>query len=533
MKKPPWNNTVLCVDDEPDVLAAYREILAAEKGVGADVHAMLSARRRRAGTGHVEDGKAPAAPAGYRVLTASSGEEAVALVRRELAEGRQVAVGFFDMLMPGGMDGQETIARIRAMDSQILCAVVTAYTDRNSSRIGELFQRQDDWLYFNKPFTMGELSQAALHLVSAWNQRRYEEALVSDMQMMHNGLLAILEFVHDMNRVSPLLLDLLLEGVLGHFLRLVDSEDGYIQLGCNPDHALLVGVGMFRDIDRDSARFSRQQEVVVQAIQRSETVISGNMAAIPLAIGTLVHGVLFVQQDGGPARDPRLLDMFVLQAVNMIENSMVYRELHRKNTELLQTVDKLRRTTGRLSRSERLRQEYEKLTYYDSLTGIPNRRYLKLRFREMIGRCAKKKVTLACLMIDVDHFKAINDRYGHPVGDRVLRQVGRILDRLTRTHEFVARYGGEEFTVLIEDIAPDDALAFAERIRRQMAENCVETDGRILAITVSIGIDVAVPTSSSTMAEIVGRSDRALYQAKNSGRNRCVLFGATGPEDKG
>ncbi len=161
MTRLPWNSTVLCVDDEPDVLAAYREILQKDNGVDNGLRHRLSARRRRTGRSverTEQDGAGGRDAPGYRVLTAASGEEAVEVVRQELAHGRQVAVGFFDMLMPGGIDGQETIARIRTLDSQILCAVVTAYTDRNTSRIGELFDRQDDWLYFNKPFTMGELS---------------------------------------------------------------------------------------------------------------------------------------------------------------------------------------------------------------------------------------------------------------------------------------------------------------------------------------------------------------------------------------
>ncbi|MFP7753232.1 diguanylate cyclase [Thermodesulfobacteriota bacterium B35] len=527
MTKLPWNRTVLCVDDEPDVLAAYREILQKGNGVDSALRHRLSARRRRTGrSGEMpgQDGAGGGDVRGYRVLTAASGEEAVELVRQEMAHGRQVAVGFFDMLMPGGIDGQETIARIRTLDSQILCAVVTAYTDRNTSRIGELFDRQDDWLYFNKPFTMGELSQATLHLVSAWNRRRHEEALISDMEMMQDGLLSILEFVHDMNRISPLLLDLLLRGVLGHFLRLVGSNNGYIQLGGDVDCSLRIGVGMFHDIGEDDDRFALQQDLADQALTRAETIIAGNMAAVPLCIGSFVQGVLFVQQEDALIREPKLLDMFVLHAVNMIENSMIYRELHKKNAELSRIIDELHRTTGQLSRSEQLRQEYEKLTYYDSLTGIPNRRYLEVQCREMIAHCHKQKTTLACLMIDVDHFKSINDRYGHLVGDQVLVQVGSNLNRLTRAHEFIARYGGEEFTVLLEGSTPENALAFGERIRRHMEQQVVEVEGSPVSLTVSIGIAVVHPAQTTSMAEIVGKSDRALYEAKNGGRNRCVLF---------
>lgn len=138
---------------------------------------MRPGRRRNLGEDEAEPERSSLLPDAdfFRVLTASSGEEAVDIVRHELNHGRQIAVGFFDMLMPGGIDGQETVARIRKLDKQILCAVVTAYTDCSTLHIGKIFNRQEDWLYFNKPFTIGELSQSALHLVSAWNRRRYEE----------------------------------------------------------------------------------------------------------------------------------------------------------------------------------------------------------------------------------------------------------------------------------------------------------------------------------------------------------------------
>ena len=86
------------------------------------------------------------------------------------------------MSMPGGIDGSETIKRILQLDNQMLCAVVTAYTDRSPDQLATLFKKQDDWLYFNKPFTIGELQQTAYHLVTAWNQRREMEALISNMK---------------------------------------------------------------------------------------------------------------------------------------------------------------------------------------------------------------------------------------------------------------------------------------------------------------------------------------------------------------
>ncbi|HIJ79205.1 MAG: diguanylate cyclase [Desulfobulbaceae bacterium] len=521
------NTTILCVDDEPGVLEAYRKILQNDRGEESDVKNRLSARRRRVSgekeselTGPDSCSEAPC----FNVLTASSGEEAVDIVRRELDLGRQIAVGFFDMLMPGGIDGQETIARIRELDNQILCAVVTAYTDRSTMQIGKVFDRQEDWLYFNKPFTMGELSQSALHLVSAWNRRRNEEALVSRLEMMQNSLMGILDFVHDLNKIPPMILDHLLEGTLCHFLRLLDAEDGFVRLNDGEQKATMIGAGRFKGISADKLiNMSSQWGLVEDAVMVRKPIVVEHMAAIPLQVGTLVQGVLFVQQEGPFLQDPKLLEMFASQAVNMIQNSQIYQELHSTNIYLSTTLDELQQTAGRLSRSEELREQYEKLTYYDVLTGLPNRRYLEVFFKQLLSRSFRQRNSMACLMMDLDHFKMINDSYGHPVGDRFLRELGGILNEYRRGHDFVCRYGGEEFTLLLENISAEDALIIGERIRRTVEAYTFNGDGQPVKATISMGIAVLKPTAVTTTAEIIEKADQALYEAKKKGRNCCVL----------
>lgn len=522
------NTTILCVDDEPGVLEAYQKILQQDSGEVSDVKSRLSARRRRSsGENDVEmvdqDLVSEEKPA-FRVLTASSGEEAVDIVRRELDCGRQIAVGFFDMLMPGGIDGQETIARIRALDNQILCAVVTAYTDRSTKQIGKVFDRQEDWLYFNKPFTIGELSQSALHLVSAWNQRRREESLVSRLEVMQESLLGILDFVHDLSKIPPLIVGHLLEGILSHFLKLLSASDGFIRLGDTPEGTTMIGAGQFKKITPDTlTAMAPQWGLVEDAVRMRKSIIIEHMAAIPLQIGAIVQGVLFVQQGRDFHQDPKLLEMFASQAVNMIQNSLTYQELHNANLQLSSTLDELQQTAGQLSKSEKSRDRYEKLTYYDSLTGLPNRRYLQVFFKQLLSRCIRNKTSLTCLMIDVDHFKSINDSHGHTVGDRVLQEIGVLLNDKNRGYEFVSRYGGEEFTVLLENISPDNALNVGERIRSAIEEYIFDDGGKALKVTISIGVVVLKPTALSTITEIIEKADTALYNAKNAGRNCCIM----------
>ncbi len=155
----------------------------------------------------------------------------------------------------------------------------------------------------------------------------------------------------------------------------------------------------------------------------------------------------------------------------------------------------------------------------DALTGLPNRGY----FDEFCGLLARRRRTgdaVGVLMIDIDHFKKLNDRLGHPVGDEVLRAVGSAIAATVRGEDIPARYGGEEFVVLLRNPSPDVAVDVAERIRASVRGiDLAELRGS--RITVSVGAAVQVDPVEP-IDEIVGRADRALYRAKKDGRDRVV-----------
>jgi diguanylate cyclase (GGDEF)-like protein len=152
----------------------------------------------------------------------------------------------------------------------------------------------------------------------------------------------------------------------------------------------------------------------------------------------------------------------------------------------------------------------------DSLTGIPNRRHLEERFQEEILRLERYGESLSVMMTDVDFFKTINDRYGHGVGDEVLKAFAERLQGSLRATDFLARYGGEEFVALLPATDLDAALIMAERIRKEIKASRIE--GHDIRLTSSFG--VAQVRTGETPDEAMARADRAMYEAKHRGRDQ-------------
>ncbi|MDP3699724.1 MAG: sensor domain-containing diguanylate cyclase [Hylemonella sp.] len=166
----------------------------------------------------------------------------------------------------------------------------------------------------------------------------------------------------------------------------------------------------------------------------------------------------------------------------------------------------------------------------DGLTGVHNRRYFEARCLEEVQAARRSKLPLVCLMLDVDHFKRINDTHGHPAGDAVLRYVARLIRAQLRGSDVVARYGGEEFVLLLPATPLASALDTAERIRRVIAAQSMPVKvAEPLRITVSIGAAllpaVGEGDAAVSAAALVQRADQALYAAKQGGRNRVLAAG--------
>ncbi|MEJ7603925.1 MAG: sensor domain-containing diguanylate cyclase [Kofleriaceae bacterium] len=170
-----------------------------------------------------------------------------------------------------------------------------------------------------------------------------------------------------------------------------------------------------------------------------------------------------------------------------------------------------------------LYKKMETMATTDGLTGLTNHRAFQERFEDLVLRAERHGGKVALLLCDVDFFKKVNDGYGHPVGDEVLRRVARVLQEVPRKIDIPARYGGEEFAVLLDNVDVIQAKAVAERLRIEISKVVVETEKGPLSVTESIGVAV-FPDDGRDRATLIERADLALYHAKHTGRNRVVTW---------
>lgn len=169
----------------------------------------------------------------------------------------------------------------------------------------------------------------------------------------------------------------------------------------------------------------------------------------------------------------------------------------------------------------KLFQEMERLSEIDGLTGVRRRGAFDRRLAEEAVRAKTFKTTFGLMLLDIDHFKSLNDRHGHPFGDQVLKRIGSVLGSTVYDTDFVARYGGEEFVVLLPRAQPEGARRKAESIRAAVEAEVFQVGFETVRVTVSIGL-AHFPRDAAAPEDLVARADGAMYAAKSGGRNRVV-----------
>jgi diguanylate cyclase (GGDEF)-like protein len=199
----------------------------------------------------------------------------------------------------------------------------------------------------------------------------------------------------------------------------------------------------------------------------------------------------------------------------------------RTREELAQANASLRDRDRRLTQ---LNQRLAELAQTDEATGLFNKRRLFEQLEAEIARAKRYGEILSCLMLDIDHFKRINDSFGHEAGDRFLREVGSLLRRSVRVTDFVARYGGEEFTLILPRTDSKGAHSVAEHLRLDIKNHLFEFSGTQIPLTVSIGIASCTKFDNLDAHQIILSADTALYQAKHAGRDRVCSWAELNPD---
>lgn len=271
-------------------------------------------------------------------------------------------------------------------------------------------------------------------------------------------------------------------GGLKHHEHLITLEEGGVSL-----HVLLHDTGGPLLVAASSGP-DETAHLLSRAAEHLPDGVSGE-SPLPTAAGLRAEGV----------RD----DAALMDDMTRLNNELValQRELARKNAEL-----------------ERLNREVREMSVTDTLTGVLNRRGFFGAAQGEMARVRRYGGPLSAIMLDIDHFKRINDSLGHRFGDRVLREVALRCREHLRQTDILGRYGGEEFAVLLTETDLEGAFAAAERVRTGVCKP-MEIEGKSLKVTVSLGVS-AINDPGMTLEELLHQADTALYGAKESGRNR-------------
>jgi diguanylate cyclase (GGDEF)-like protein len=204
--------------------------------------------------------------------------------------------------------------------------------------------------------------------------------------------------------------------------------------------------------------------------------------------------------------------------------NLSYEKLLEEYRKEKQQAEALARELARAN--EKLNEANHKLNElarHDPLTGLPNRRYLFEFLGQELGRARRYGEPLSVMILDIDHFKRVNDTHGHQIGDLVLEAMAETLMRHKRDADLIARYGGEEFVMVMPKTGAEGAAALAERLRRGAEELAIPLEEQAIGVTVSIGTATSGPEGGELAADrLIGIADQALYRAKNEGRNRVV-----------
>ena len=217
---------------------------------------------------------------------------------------------------------------------------------------------------------------------------------------------------------------------------------------------------------------------------------------------------------------------YIAKPVNKIEMVIRVRSMLRFKYEIDRRKSREKELIEMTQHLETLNEMLEHLSYFDTLTGIPNRRYFEKFIDAEWKRAIRNERPLSLIFLDIDNFKDVNDKFGHQTGDKCLKKAAKAISQsLRRPGDFLARYGGEEFIIVLSDTEREGAKSVAENVRSKVAEVNVilkNSDTKI-AFTISAGVSTTIPERNSSYQALINMADQALYKAKKGGKNRVAV----------
>jgi two-component system cell cycle response regulator len=434
----------------------------------------------------------------FDVVTANSGPEALERIKAQHPD-----IVLLDVMMPG-MDGFEVCERIRADPAtmHIPVIMVTALSDA-TDRVRGLEAGADDFL--TKPVNDVALFARVRSLVR-------------------------LKMMMDEWRLR--------ESTSGQLGMLVSTDS--VQTQTAEGARVLVVEDSAIDLDKINETLARDRNMVTD----TDSCAAGLELALREEFDLIIVSLTLMREDGlrlcsQLRSQERSRQIPILLLADETDMDRVAKGLELgANDYLIKPIDRnelLARTRTQVRRKryqDKLRANYEQslsMALTDSLTGLFNRRYLSAHLPRLLDRSGGNAKPVSALMFDIDHFKVVNDSWGHGVGDEVLREVAGRASRNLRNFDLVARLGGEEFVVIMPDTDMAHAMLVAERLRKRIAETSFEVTAPVQKIDVTISIGVAVTDGRldadgkpESGEQLLRRADMALYQAKRAGRNRVV-----------
>ncbi|QWB86307.1 Response regulator PleD [Rickettsia parkeri] len=423
----------------------------------------------------------------YTVLTANSGKEALAILKKE-----KIDIILLDVMMPE-MDGCEVCKTIKTdpETTHIPVVMVTALSDIDD-RVKGLEAGADEFL--TKP-----INDTALFVRLKSLSRM--KSLIDELKLRNstNALLGVTNIeMHDTFADKKILLindDVVqAKNIKKMLLKLTQN----VKVISNSDELDIINE-YTPDLVIISSTLENDDPLRISVILRGKVEING------------VVIILQIDEDGMP---------LVVKGIELgINDYFVY------PIEESELLARIRTQLRRKQYQDNLRNDLEQsvnLAVKDGLTGLFNRHYFDIHLKQIIEKTNKESIKLYLLMCDIDNFKHVNDTYGHQAGDKVLTMVSRILKNTLRVTDLIARFGGEEFTILLTDIDISKAIETAERVRVKIEYMNFHIEDQIEPLKTTISIGVTKYKKEESIESFIERADKAMYEAKTTGKNKVV-----------